>query len=170
MLSFLLNSVFPHEMPAPTSLFVADLLDVLENEQISQADYARACNLSPSSIQDIVRGRTLVSTLNLGPLLGGVPFKFRARLLLAHLNDVVPEEYRDEIRIERRYPSVEESTHDEVWTPAFEHAFQQLPSATQRELYHFAKALRTDAQLRKVFSGTLRYVLPTVPGSATVPK
>lgn len=144
------------------SLFLSELAEVLRSEDISQSEFARASGLHPSSITDLFKGRTAVTGHNLSTLLRGIPAAHRLRLLISHLIDSVPEEYRDNVKIEQVLGQLEESAAAVaevwIWDAALTHVISQLPPQTREQLYHFTKALRRDQELRKVFHGIMRYV------------
>jgi len=115
---------------------------------------ARACDLAPSTIGDLINGEIAVSEKNLARILHGFPdVRDQVDLLLAYLRGQVPSSLRGAVTIEAA---------DTQWllgeAPAASDPLVALPPKLRDEVASIARRMAEDAQLRDLFGRTVRYL------------
>lgn len=141
----------------------AELLrDYLAENDISQGQFADACEVDQALISQILAGKILISQRNLNKLLRGIKDPATQKLfVVTHLRDQVPTEHVHDIMIRVAGGTDREEMHVEpakVFDRAIAEVLAQLPTQTKATVYHFLQALRLDPTLREVFRGLMRYV------------
>lgn len=156
-------------MKSHSAPLAAEMLrSYLKDSGTSQADFAKAAGMDASTLTGILSLDISISAKNLPKLLRAFPVhNDKLSFLAAYLRDQVPSEHTDEVSIEVNpmRPGATSGALCEVdidparlFADAAIAAIGQLPAQTQEQLYHLAKALRQDADLRTVFQGIMRYV------------
>lgn len=145
------------------SLAVEHLRDYLARENVTQADFGKACGYDASLVSNVLSGSVGISARNLDRLLSGVkPPTDKLRFIAAYLRDQVPAEHVHQVsvNVENDGSAANGDATDEasLVSVAITHLLDELPMHTKTQLFHFVKALRRDTQLRSVFEGLMRYV------------
>ena len=134
--------------------FGAALEAAIQRRNSNRAALARACDLAPSTIGDLINGEIAVSEKNLARILHGFPdVRDQVDLLLAYLRGQVPSSLRGAVTIEAA---------DTQWllgeAPAASDPLVALPPKLRDEVASIARRMAEDAQLRDLFGRTVRYV------------
>ena len=150
------------------SLAVAFLQDYFARGETTQASFAAACGINESHVSKLLRGEIRISGLNLEKLLAGLPIEHdKLSLIAAYLRDQIPTDHAHQIRVELADDGSESSMVEEhapgdaraaLSDAALASVLKLLPDATRDQLFHFAVALRRDADLQEMFRAVMRYV------------
>lgn len=156
---FLSFSLFFPFLPFSMSLTVDFLREYFARPDVTQADYAKLAGIDPSLLTKLMQEEVLISSKNLRKLLRGFPhFTDRVAFLNAYLRDQLPGEYADAISI-RLVKTPESANEEGDQEESLLQAFEALPSdAYKRRVIRFVRQLGRDAELRRYFAMTMRYV------------
>lgn len=135
--------------------FPAVLEAILETKNVSQSELARLCGLTPGTVGDYIDGTISMTRKSLAVILRGITEREdQVRLLLAYLDDQVPEELRDEIKIEPQGKfTVEE---DAIGLP--QDALADLNPKLRDKLALLVQRLRDEPDLRALLERTIDYI------------
>jgi transcriptional regulator with XRE-family HTH domain len=139
--------------------FALALERVIERRKMTNAELARLCGVAPSTIGDFIDGQITVTKKNLPTILRGVTHRRdQIELVLAHLRDETPEEFRAEIEIRLAQAQQLEEPEAQDDTLAAVSELSLLPKRLRAHLISLMRRLAGDAQLRDLVARTVSYL------------
>lgn len=147
--------------PYVVSRFSSVLETILTDRGISRSAFARLCAVSPSTIGDYLSGEIEITKKNLALILRGIlDANDRGRLLIAHLEDQIPEEMRDAVEIAPAKHHLLEETNETGATTndVILRAFADVPGDLRDEVVWLVNRLRDDPALRELLRRTTSYL------------
>lgn len=158
------HSTKPDEFGFPCEKSVSLALDFLrahlEHQQISQAEFARRCDMTPANFSEVINGTVALSARNLERLLRGFKDEQdQLEFLAAYLRDEIPKEYADRIEVSsgKRSFIVEEGAAGDADLVA---NYSALPTKKLREAVQIClRQLRIDSEFRALFVQTMNYMI-----------
>jgi transcriptional regulator with XRE-family HTH domain len=129
---------------------------------MTRAELARLCKVQPSTIGDYLNGQIEVTGKNLAKILRGVTHEAdQIRLLIAYLEDQIPEELREAVLIEPARAGglcVEEDAPNSADPLEIIALLNSLSVTLRADLILMLRRLHDDTDLRRLISMSVNYL------------